>query len=85
MGCNNIRDGPGTVSSRSVSDFARVTAGLDADSASALSRSGKKVLHVDKNPYYGGPEAAFSLQEAEEWVTRISNGEFVRPTFFAFS
>ncbi|KAL1970365.1 hypothetical protein VTN77DRAFT_5525 [Rasamsonia byssochlamydoides] len=39
--------------------------------ALALSRSGKKVLHVDKNPYYGGPEAAFSLQEAEEWVDRL--------------
>ncbi|KAL2001950.1 hypothetical protein VTN02DRAFT_966 [Thermoascus thermophilus] len=39
--------------------------------ALALSRSGKKVLHVDKNPYYGGAEAAFSLQEAEEWVERL--------------
>ncbi|EED19368.1 Rab geranylgeranyl transferase escort protein, putative [Talaromyces stipitatus ATCC 10500] len=36
--------------------------------ALALSRSGKKVLHVDKNIYYGGPEAAFSVQEAQEWV-----------------
>ncbi|KUL91651.1 hypothetical protein ZTR_01251 [Talaromyces verruculosus] len=36
--------------------------------ALALSRSGKKVLHVDKNTYYGGPEAAFSIQEAQEWV-----------------
>jgi Rab proteins geranylgeranyltransferase component A len=33
-----------------------------------LSRSGKKVLHVDGNGYYGGSEAALSLQEAEEWV-----------------
>ncbi|RAL10988.1 putative Rab geranylgeranyl transferase escort protein [Aspergillus homomorphus CBS 101889] len=41
--------------------------------ALALSRSGKNVLHVDKNPYYGGPEAAFSLQEAEEWVNRVNN------------
>ncbi|KAJ9264185.1 hypothetical protein DTO212C5_7244 [Paecilomyces variotii] len=39
--------------------------------ALALSRSGKKVLHVDKNPYYGGAEAAFSLQEAEEWVEEL--------------
>lgn len=39
--------------------------------ALALSRSGKKVLHVDKNPYYGGAEAAFSLQEAQEWVDRL--------------
>lgn len=39
--------------------------------ALALSRSGKKVLHVDKNPYYGGPEAAFSIQEAQEWVDSL--------------
>jgi RAB protein geranylgeranyltransferase component A len=35
---------------------------------SALSRSGKKVLHVDRNGFYGGAEAALSLQDAEEWV-----------------
>ncbi|ORY18694.1 GDP dissociation inhibitor-domain-containing protein [Clohesyomyces aquaticus] len=35
--------------------------------ALALSRSGKKILHIDQNDYYGGPEAAFSLQEVEEW------------------
>lgn len=40
----------------------------------ALSRSGKNVLHVDRNPYYGGAEAAFSLQEAEEWVNRVNSG-----------
>lgn len=38
----------------------------------ALSRSGKRVLHIDKNGYYGGAEAAFSLQEAEEWADTIS-------------
>ncbi|KAI9768952.1 MAG: Rab proteins geranylgeranyltransferase component A [Geoglossum simile] len=43
--------------------------------ALALSRSGKKVLHVDKNCFYGGPEAAFSLQEAEEWVKAVKNGK----------
>lgn len=37
----------------------------------ALSRSGKKVLHLDKNSYYGGPEAAFSIQEAQEWVDSL--------------
>ncbi|RAH42707.1 putative Rab geranylgeranyl transferase escort protein [Aspergillus brunneoviolaceus CBS 621.78] len=41
--------------------------------ALALSRSGKNVLHVDRNPYYGGAEAAFSLQEAEEWVNRVNS------------
>ncbi|KAI9368871.1 GDP dissociation inhibitor [Aspergillus egyptiacus] len=40
--------------------------------ALALSRSGKKVLHVDRNPYYGGAEAALSLQEAEDWVTKVN-------------
>ncbi|GKZ33848.1 Rab proteins geranylgeranyltransferase component A [Aspergillus brasiliensis] len=40
--------------------------------ALALSRSGKNVLHVDRNPYYGGPEAAFSLQEAEEWAAKVN-------------
>ncbi|RHZ55681.1 hypothetical protein CDV55_104919 [Aspergillus turcosus] len=40
--------------------------------ALALSRSGKKVLHIDRNQYYGGSEAAFSLQEAEDWVSRVN-------------
>ncbi|KAB8072514.1 GDP dissociation inhibitor-domain-containing protein [Aspergillus leporis] len=48
--------------------------------ALALSRSGKKVLHVDRNSYYGGFEAAFSLQEAQEWASRV-NGE---PGHFPF-
>ncbi|KAK8166483.1 rab geranylgeranyl transferase escort protein-like protein [Phyllosticta citrichinensis] len=45
--------------------------------ALALSRSDKKVLHVDKNEYYGGPAAAFSLQEAESWVQqKAKSSEF---------
>ncbi|KAI9838996.1 MAG: hypothetical protein M1819_004204 [Sarea resinae] len=47
--------------------------------ALALSRSGKKVLHVDRNRYYGGDDAAFSLQEAEDWVTEV--GQARLPTF----
>ncbi|MCJ1319549.1 Rab proteins geranylgeranyltransferase component A [Xylographa vitiligo] len=43
-------------------------------SGRALSRSGKKVLHVDRNNYYGGTDAALSLQDAEGWV-RIVNEE----------
>ncbi|KAI9725714.1 MAG: Rab proteins geranylgeranyltransferase component A [Chrysothrix sp. TS-e1954] len=39
--------------------------------ALALSRSNKKVLHVDRNNYYGGSDAALSLQDAEEWVTAV--------------
>ncbi len=42
---------------------------------SALSRSGKKVLHVDRNDYYGGAEAAFSLQEVEAWVESVNTGK----------
>ncbi|KAL4904716.1 hypothetical protein BDW74DRAFT_154437 [Aspergillus multicolor] len=48
--------------------------------ALALSRSGKRVIHVDKNPYYGGPEAALSLQEAEEWASEV-NKESVQLPF----
>lgn len=42
----------------------------------ALSRSGKKVLHMDSNQYYGGPDAAFSFDEAQEWVTEVTQGMF---------
>ncbi|KAJ8117326.1 hypothetical protein OPT61_g1448 [Boeremia exigua] len=47
----------------------------DSTCSRALSRSDKKILHVDENDYYGGAEAAFSLQEAEEWERRVSNGD----------
>jgi len=43
--------------------------------ALALSRSNKKVLHVDQNEYYGGAEAAFSLQEVDEWVEKLKEPE----------
>ncbi|QIX01082.1 hypothetical protein AMS68_006599 [Peltaster fructicola] len=44
--------------------------------ALALSRSGKKVLHVDQNIYYGGDEAELSLSEADTWVQQYSgNGD----------
>jgi RAB protein geranylgeranyltransferase component A len=42
-----------------------------------LSRSGKKILHIDENDYYGGAEAAFSLQEAEEWANGVDAGMLV--------
>ncbi|KAF7954454.1 hypothetical protein EAE96_005575 [Botrytis aclada] len=38
--------------------------------ALALSRSNRKILHVDNNEYYGDEEAAFSLQETDDWVKR---------------
>ncbi|KAL2131620.1 hypothetical protein VTI74DRAFT_4804 [Chaetomium olivicolor] len=42
--------------------------------ALSLSRSGKKILHIDPNDFYGGPEAAFSLRDAELWAERVSAG-----------
>ncbi|XWW96455.1 hypothetical protein V2A60_004429 [Cordyceps javanica] len=38
--------------------------------ALALSRSGKNILHVDPEGYYGENEAAFSLQEADAWAAK---------------
>ncbi|RMZ83665.1 hypothetical protein DV738_g1070, partial [Chaetothyriales sp. CBS 135597] len=40
----------------------------------ALSRSDKKVLHVDHNGYYGGEDTGFSLQDAEEWTAAVKAG-----------
>ncbi|KAK3336662.1 GDP dissociation inhibitor-domain-containing protein [Cercophora scortea] len=40
--------------------------------ALSLSRSGKNILHIDSNDYYGSADAAFSLQEADDWVARHS-------------
>ncbi|KAI5283407.1 Rab proteins geranylgeranyltransferase component A, partial [Ascosphaera acerosa] len=42
--------------------------------ALALSRSGKKILHVDKEDYYGGAEAALTLNEVAAWVARVNEG-----------
>ncbi|KAI0385020.1 GDP dissociation inhibitor [Hypomontagnella monticulosa] len=36
--------------------------------ALALSRSKKRILHLDPNDYYGEHDAAFSLQEADSWA-----------------
>ncbi|KAG9500138.1 hypothetical protein J7337_008606 [Fusarium musae] len=43
--------------------------------ALALSRSGKNILHVDPNDFYGGSEAAFSLQELDEWAEKNRSTE----------
>ncbi|KAL8853784.1 MAG: hypothetical protein Q9221_001427 [Calogaya cf. arnoldii] len=40
-----------------------------------------KVLHLDQNDYYGGAEAAFSLQEARDWVEQINQAS--KPTPFS--
>src|SRR5437764_733450 len=42
--------------------------------AAALSRSGKHVLHVDKNTYYGAEHGAFSVDELKSWVAK-ANGD----------
>ena len=44
------------------------------DAGRALSRTGKKVLHIDRNDYYGGSEAALSLQEAKTWAEAADEG-----------
>jgi RAB protein geranylgeranyltransferase component A len=41
-----------------------------------LSRSDKKVLHIDRNEYYGGPEAAFSLEEVDQWAKEVAGRSF---------
>jgi len=33
-------------------------------------------LHLDRNDYYGGAEAALSLQEAEVWAKSVNQGPF---------
>ncbi|KAF4537420.1 hypothetical protein BFW01_g11415 [Lasiodiplodia theobromae] len=49
--------------------------------ALALSRSDKKILHVDKNDFYGGPQGAFSLQEADAWAKKVNDDE-TKPSLF---
>ncbi|EXJ62757.1 hypothetical protein A1O7_03196 [Cladophialophora yegresii CBS 114405] len=41
--------------------------------ALSLSRSGKRILHVDRHSYYGGDDAGLSLQDAENWVQELRN------------
>ncbi|KAL1311245.1 hypothetical protein AAFC00_001434 [Neodothiora populina] len=47
--------------------------------ALALSRSGKKVLHIDKNDVYGGSEAALSLDEAEQFAEIVNSANSRSP------
>ena len=35
------------------------------------------MLHIDKNDYYGGAEAALSLQEVEAWADTVNEGNFI--------
>lgn len=40
---------------------------------SALAKSGRTVLHVDENAYYGGPEATLTLSELVAWSSAASS------------
>ncbi|KAK5065104.1 hypothetical protein LTR84_000940 [Exophiala bonariae] len=42
--------------------------------ALSLSRSGKKILHVDHHDYYGGEDAGLSLQDVENWILEVNGG-----------
>lgn len=46
-----------------------------APPGSSLSRSGKKILHIDPEEYYGGPDAALTLQDADSWLETRSDAE----------
>jgi RAB protein geranylgeranyltransferase component A len=36
-----------------------------------LSVSGKKVLHMDRNKYYGGESASLTLDQVDHWLQRM--------------
>ena len=82
MGCNSLGHRLLSVIARTVSggilEWRYRTLLTDIVRGRALSRSAKKVLHVDKNDFYGGAEAALSLQEIESWIEKVNNGLVVR-------
>ena len=43
--------------------------------AGACARAGKKVLHLDKNSYYGARNATFNLQQIQRWLRKDPAGE----------
>ncbi|GBM59670.1 Rab proteins geranylgeranyltransferase component A 1 [Araneus ventricosus] len=43
--------------------------------AAAAARVGKKVLHLDRNGYYGGDWASFSYDKFLEWMNEIQSSE----------
>ncbi|GAB7342239.1 hypothetical protein MBLNU457_g0483t1 [Dothideomycetes sp. NU457] len=47
--------------------------------ALALSRSNKKILHLDKNDYYGQSEVALSIQDAERWAENVNKDDSRSP------
>jgi len=43
--------------------------------AAALAKGGKTVLHLDKNPFYGGEWATFNLEGIMDWAATITSME----------
>ncbi|KAK6508083.1 Rab proteins geranylgeranyltransferase component A [Arthrobotrys conoides] len=41
--------------------------------AAALARAGKRILHLDRNPYYGEEYAALSLDELKAWTKNVNS------------
>lgn len=39
----------------------------------ALSKAGLKVIHIDRQPYYGGTEASLTTDELHRWVEALSS------------
>lgn len=48
--------------------------------AAAAARIGKKVLHIDKNDYYGVQWASFTLKGAQQWVEAVTAPPSVVPS-----
>ncbi|XP_065842130.1 rab proteins geranylgeranyltransferase component A 2-like [Oscarella lobularis] len=46
---------------------------VEAIVAAALARSGRKVLHLDSNGYYGGNWAVFNWKDLEEWIASVKS------------
>ena len=44
---------------------------------SALARAGKSVVHVDRNAYYGGPQASLTSTDLRAWLTEHANQDFI--------
>jgi RAB protein geranylgeranyltransferase component A len=41
--------------------------------AAAAARAGKKVIHIDKNAFYGSHWAALSITDLDQWVQQHSS------------
>ncbi|PPQ70130.1 hypothetical protein CVT24_003877 [Panaeolus cyanescens] len=48
---------------------------LESITASALSKAGYKVAHIDQNSYYGAEEATLSLDELAQWIDKQQSSD----------